>query len=45
VRDLVTDGGDKCKCAAVVKRVAIENPKVNGEEHPAGVITRQALKH
>ncbi len=44
VRDLVTEGGEKCEWAAVAKRVARENPKDYGE-HPTGDITRQALKH
>ena len=45
VRELVTDGGDKCEWAAVAKRVARENPKVYGDEHPTGEIMRQAFKH
>ena len=45
VRDLVTDRGDKCEWAAVAKRVARDDPKNYGVEHPTGDITRQALKH
>ena len=42
---LVLAGGVQCEWNVVARRIAREHPNEYGEQHPAGAISRQALKY
>jgi hypothetical protein len=45
VRAMVQAGGEQCEWNVVARRIAREHPNEYGEQHPAGAISRQALKY
>ena len=45
VQEMVQDGREKCEWSDIAERIAIEHPKEYGAKHPAGEISRQALKN
>ena len=43
-KELALQGGVKCQFASIATRIARENPKQFGDEHPLGPITRNAVR-